>query len=73
MNYTKSEINDLAFGRLTPEKLQQAVEAFHGFISLFGKSWLDKVFQEYEQQQGQFKRRLEELTDQGNDRERVTL
>lgn len=45
MNYTKSEINDLAFGRLTPEKLQQAVEAFHGFISLFGKSWLDKVFQ----------------------------
>jgi hypothetical protein len=45
VNYTKSEIDDLAFGRLTPEKLQQAVEAFHGFINLFGKPWLDKVFQ----------------------------
>ena len=44
MIYTKSEINELSFGQLTPEKLQQAVKAFNGFAELFGKAWLDKEF-----------------------------
>jgi len=46
MNYTTSEIGDLALGQLTTNELQEARRAFDGFARLFGRSWIDKVFEQ---------------------------
>ncbi len=45
MNYTKAEISKFALDQLPPHKLRQAVEAFDGFAKLFGKPWLEEIFQ----------------------------
>jgi hypothetical protein len=42
--YTKTEINDLALNQLTDHELDEAVDAFNGFRSIFGRAWVYDYF-----------------------------
>jgi hypothetical protein len=42
--YTKTEISDLAFNRLTDAELDEPITAFNGLHSMFGRAWLDDYF-----------------------------
>jgi hypothetical protein len=43
--YTKAEIADLALNQLADGALDEAVAAFNGFCSMFGRAWIDDYFQ----------------------------
>jgi hypothetical protein len=42
--YTRTEINDLSLNQLTDQELDEAVDAFNGFRSIFGRPWIDDYF-----------------------------
>jgi hypothetical protein len=44
MPFAKEEISELGIGQLSPEELEEALEAFNGFASLFGRKWVDSIF-----------------------------
>lgn len=44
MQYSKETILRIAYGQLTPDELDRAGVAIDGFVTLFGKSWIDNYF-----------------------------
>lgn len=58
MQYSKETILRIAYGQLTPDDLDRAGVAIDGFVTLFGKSWIDNYFRLDE-----FKRSVQGVTD----------
>jgi hypothetical protein len=42
--YTKAYINHLSLNQLTDPELDDAVDAFNGFRTIFGRAWIDDYF-----------------------------
>lgn len=42
MNYSKEAIEKMGGGELTREQIDKVYEAISGFVSMFGKTWVDK-------------------------------
>ncbi|HTK88264.1 MAG TPA: hypothetical protein VL329_11045, partial [Nitrospiraceae bacterium] len=45
MNYTISEIELLGLNQLTQEQVAQGLDAFNGFVTAFGRPWIEDFFQ----------------------------
>lgn len=44
-SFTKEEVSNLGIGQLDPHELEEALNAFNGFVGLFGKVWVETIFQ----------------------------
>jgi len=44
MTYTETHLNKFNIDQLSAERMQKALEAFNGFEQLFGREWVDNLF-----------------------------